>query len=81
MKKIRPDQKRNFFRGICNGCGEIYEASSVVDDLEGLSFNCKKNVCSGRVTMNTGKNNGVRSLQVAPVEDENLFGDHPRRFC
>jgi len=81
MKKFQKDQKKNFFIGICNSCGELYEASTAVEDLEGVTFGCKKMLCSGRVVLQHAKSAGKEAISSAPVEDFSNGENGPRRFC
>ncbi len=41
----------SIFVGICKSCGEVYEARSALEDLEGVTFKCKKILCEGRVAL------------------------------
>lgn len=79
MKKKLSDQKKNFFLGVCNKCGEIYEASSQVDDLDGVTFSCKKMLCSGRIELKLANSSDASELD-APF-DSDYSGPEPRRFC
>lgn len=79
MKKNLSDQKKNFFLGVCNECGEIYEASSQVDDLAGVTFSCKKMLCSGRIELKAVDATDPSGLE-APIDSE-YSGAGPRRFC
>lgn len=48
------DSKENtvtYFSGLCSRCAERYEAHSATDNLEGISFSCKKMICSGNVIL------------------------------
>lgn len=81
MKKFQKDQKRNFFIGICNSCGELYEASSAVEDLEGLTFECKKMLCSGRVVLQYAKSAAKDAIESAPLDNKSKGDDDPRRYC
>jgi len=77
------NKKKNLYAGVCSKCGEIYEASTAVDDLEGLTFNCKKMLCSGRVQL-CAKHKYKNEKSLAPVsslEDAGLEELGPRRYC
>jgi|GEM_PF-7093520 len=78
MKKVDPNLKKNFFIGVCNKCGETYEASSAVDDLEGISFQCKKMLCTGRVEMSAVSSSNHVSSESG---DSNNTDQPPRRYC
>lgn len=69
---------RNLFLGLCDQCHELYEAESVVDDLEGVTFNCKKDLCEGRVTLQ------IASDEKAPQQKASFSqvpSKGPRRYC
>ncbi len=72
------DFETNFYHGKCGTCSETYEAQSQTDDLEGITFECKKVVCKGRVTLtlNLQKSN-PNSADVS----EGKPGSNPPRFC
>jgi hypothetical protein len=46
-----PGTKGNVYTGLCKKCGESYEAESGGDDLDGVTFRCKKFLCSGKVSL------------------------------
>lgn len=84
MKQFSSEDDRNTFVGICANCGEIYEASSAVDDLEGVAFNCKKMLCEGRVELKPSDPlslDAIQSSKKAAEEFESLDSIDPRRFC
>jgi len=83
MKKKSQDSQKNLFLGGCDQCGELYEASSSVQDLEGLTFSCKKSVCSGRVELKLAASSASKDPALGDVS---LSGNHqttagPRRYC
>jgi hypothetical protein len=47
MKRQQPE----IFRGLCDDCGERYEATAKTDNLSGTQFNCKHMFCKGKVTL------------------------------
>jgi hypothetical protein len=80
VKKSSKDEK-NSYLGVCGECGELYEANSLVDDLEGLTFNCKKMLCSGRVELAPAAKFAISEAKALPVDESSLEGSNPRRFC
>lgn len=73
MKKesIGGNTSQNVFVGICKDCGEVYEARSGLEDLEGVTFQCKKLLCEGKV-----------SLESSAERDRYENHDNrPKRFC
>ena len=79
MKKFSSDSKRNVFIGVCSKCGEVYEANSVVDDLEGLSFSCKKMLCTGRVELGHADAKTHMNFEQGPSSGPDNSGS--RRYC
>lgn len=81
-KKFSEFDSPSFFSGVCEKCGEIYEAQSKTDDLEGITFKCKKVICTGRVTLAVGKAKVASKADPmpAPIEPKGS-GNNPRRFC
>lgn len=71
-----------YFSGHCAKCGEIYEAQSKTDDLEGITFKCKKALCQGRVTLGVGKQSSLagKDAQRAPIKPSD-GSSGSRRFC
>jgi hypothetical protein len=63
--------KPSLFLGICKTCGETYEARSVLEDLEGVTFQCKKVMCEGRVAL-------VSAPDVVPLDE--VFEKPPTRY-
>ncbi|MDB5037251.1 MAG: hypothetical protein JWQ35_779 [Bacteriovoracaceae bacterium] len=63
----------NYFSGHCEKCGEIYQASSKADDLEGITFPCKKIRCTGRVTLSFAQE------RILPKESSDK--SKPNRVC
>jgi len=77
------NKKKNLYAGVCSKCGEVYEASTAVDDLEGLTFNCKKMLCSGRVLLSAQHKliNEKSLAAVSSIEEAGLEDLGPRRYC
>jgi hypothetical protein len=72
----------SFFSGACEKCSEIYEANSKTDDLEGITFKCKKVLCQGRVTLGVGQSKSLSSKNMMPVPSEVTDNpSNPRRYC
>lgn len=79
MKKTDSDIQKNLFTGSCSVCGELYEASSAVDDLEGLNFSCKKLMCGGRIELRPSEIIGSRvELPGDSFSEKNAAS---RRYC
>ncbi len=64
--------KPSLFVGVCKTCGEIYEAKSIHEDLEGVTFKCKKVLCDGRVSLVSSS---------TPMDSFSDDGVGPKRFC
>lgn len=63
---------RNVFTGRCDSCGELYEAETSLEDLEGVHFDCKKMICKGKVELRYS----------GPEDSFPRNGDKtPRRYC
>jgi len=66
----------NLFSGVCSNCGEVYEAKSALEDLQGITFKCKKIFCRGQVTLDYSKGPEVSSHRPSSSSDKD-----PRRYC
>ena len=71
-------QDANCFSGACDLCGEIYEAESKTEDLEGITFKCRKQICSGRVTLELAPL--VKKSSELPIVTSEK-SETPRRYC
>lgn len=78
-KTFEFDDSQNHYMGICNSCGEVYEADSVVEDLEGLTFDCRKDFCEGVVGMSLCLSHEASSLFA--ISDFSKDEIDPKRFC
>jgi len=74
MKRVEESSssRPSLFVGVCKTCGEIYEAKSALEDLEGVTFKCKKLLCDGRVSLASS------ASTPDSIADE---GVSPKRFC
>lgn len=68
-------QVKNVFIGNCDLCGETYEAQTTLEDLEGVSFICKKMLCEGKVEL---KFSGMENRAMKAMKD---VDKNPRRYC
>lgn len=80
MKKRskHPSLKNNLYTGICKKCGEAYEAESGADDLEGVSFRCKKFLCSGKVSLQMNESDSLE--EISPIGGFHI-PQGPKKFC
>lgn len=63
MKNSPTIDKPGLFSGACTMCCEVYEASSQTDDLEGVTFRCRKVRCAGQVTLKPQAKQAKEKLQ------------------
>ncbi len=73
MKKHDRFESSTLFEGRCTLCNELYQAQSKSDDLEGITFKCKKVSCKGRVSLKFAHHFSLPSRALAP--------NKPSRFC
>lgn len=84
MKKRKSPEfdQPTYFSGRCEKCGEVYEAQSKNDDLEGITFKCKKVVCAGRITLGAGSMHSVAAKEAPSHPSQQNDSDKPpRRYC
>lgn len=79
MQDDQMKDELNHYLGICESCGEAYEAQSVTEDLEGVSFICKKSLCEGSVSLRSN----FEDAEVSFVGTEGFapISAGPRRYC
>lgn len=80
-KKHSEFDSPTFFSGVCEKCAEVYEAKSKTDDLEGITFKCKKTLCNGRVTLKVGKAKSESSKEGMLAPSDLQSSSNPRRYC
>lgn len=65
---------KRFFFGICDQCTETYEAQAKGEDLKGVSFKCRRDFCSGKVTLDETRPESLKFLR-------NVNHDKTSRRC
>jgi hypothetical protein len=54
---------KRFFFGICDSCNETYEAQAKGEDLKGVRFKCRRDFCSGKVTLDETRAESLKFLR------------------
>jgi len=69
------NMEQRFFVGLCDSCNEIYEARAKNDDLKGVTFKCRKDFCSGKVSLDETRSESIKYLK------NSTSLKHSRRTC
>lgn len=66
---------KRFFFGLCDQCNETYEAQAKGEDLKGVRFKCRRDFCSGKVTLDETRVESLKFLKSASSDKTS------RRVC